>query len=257
VATVWRHIAQSLQGPSHLVDGTPCQDNHRVQVVGDDSRLALIACVADGAGSAQHSDIGSAIACRTIVEQAALFLESQDLSALQHEDVLLWCDDIREQLKQQALEHSCTVREFATTLCGAIIAPDLSAFFQIGDGAIIVGNRALYGIVFWPQVGEYANTTNFLTSDEYHSQLEFITTTTRCSKVALMTDGIERLALKFDTQIPHVPFFEPLFRALETTTDIDSLNDGLRGFLSSDSFHNRTDDDKTLVLAARCVDGSA
>ena len=254
---MWRHIAQSLQGPSHLVGGTPCQDTHVVDIVGNEPRRALIACVADGAGSSQHSDIGSGIACETILRHATGFLETQELSELQFEDVLLWCDDVRAQLNAKAAEFNCGLREFATTLCTAIMAPELSVFFQIGDGAIILGNDILYGIVFWPQQGEYANTTNFLTSDEYHTQLEFITTTSRFTKVALMTDGIERLALRFDTLTPHTPFFEPLFRALQSTNDIRGLNDGLRGFLGSDSIHNRTDDDKTLVLATRCVDGAA
>ena len=69
-----------------------------------------------------------------------------------------------------------------------------------------------------------------------------------------MTDGLERLALKFNSQTPHTPFFEPLFRALQSTADVDSLNSGLRSFLTSDSVHNRSDDDKTLILATRCSD---
>lgn len=254
---MWRHIAQSLQGPSHLDEGTPCQDTHRVRVLGAGRRGTLLACVADGAGSAIHSAIGSAIACDAILEHATRFLEANDLGALQLKDVLLWCSDARNRIQQQADEHNCGLREFATTLCTAIIAPEISVFFQIGDGAIILGNEGLYGVVFWPQLGEYANSTNFLTSDEFHAQLDFISTTSRCSKIALMTDGLERLALRFDAQIPHVPFFDPLFRALQSTSDVDSLNEGLRRFLGSDSIHDRTDDDKTLVLATRCADGAA
>ena len=132
-----------------------------------------------------------------------------------------------------------------------------SYFVQIGDGAIILGNDTLYGVVFWPQSGEYANSTNFLTSDEYEKQLEFLATPSKCSKVALMTDGIERIALRFDSQTPHIPFFDPLFRALSSTADLDSLNEGLRGFLGSNSVQLRSDDDKTLVLAARTEDGAA
>jgi hypothetical protein len=253
---VWRHIAQSLQGPSHLDGGTPCQDTHAVRIVGEPHHT-LIACVADGAGSAKHSEIGSAIACETILEHATRFLESNSLSAMQMEDALVWCDEVRKRITAKAEEHGCTTREFATTLLVAILSPDLSVFFQIGDGAIILGNDVLYGVVFWPQEGEYANSTNFLTSDAYHQQIEFITTTSRYSKVALLTDGLERLALRFDTFIPHLPFFEPLFRALQSTNDISGLNEGLRSFLGSDSIHNRTDDDKTLVLATRCADGAA
>ena len=40
----------------------------------------------------------------------------------------------------------------------------------------------------------------------------------RCgfSDVALLTDGMERLALRFDSRTPHLPFFEPFFQALRT-----------------------------------------
>lgn len=254
---MWRHIAQSLQGPSHLQDGTPCQDAHAIRFLSAGPHPALIACVADGAGSARHGDVGSTIACEAVLEHAARFLEAHSLDALLIDDVLLWCDDVRERIKLKAHEYLCGVREFATTLCAAIVCDECAVFFQIGDGAIILGNDHFYGVVFWPQRGEYANSTNFLTSEEYHQQLQFVSTPRRFSKIALMTDGLERLALRFDSQTPHVPFFEPLFRALETTNDVSGLNNGLRDFLSSAPIHHRTDDDKTLVLAAQCTDDAA
>ncbi|MCC7084244.1 MAG: protein phosphatase 2C domain-containing protein [Pirellulales bacterium] len=254
---MWRHIAQSLQGPSHLQDNTPCQDAHSIRFLSDCHHPALVACVADGAGSAKHSDVGSAIACTTILEHAARYLESNGVNALQAEDVLLWCDDIRDRIKLKSKEYLCGVRDFATTLCTAIISADYAAFFQIGDGAIVLGNDQIYGVVFWPQRGEYANSTNFLTADEYHQQLQFISIAGRYSKVALMTDGLERLALRFDSQTPHVPFFDPLFRALESASDVERLSESLRDFLCSDSIHHRTDDDKTLVLATQCTDDAA
>ncbi len=255
---MWRHIGQSLQGSSHLADETPCQDTHSVMVLGDDSARTLVACVADGAGSAKHSSIGSTIVCNSIIENAAkFFAKNGGLETLGFDDVIAWCENARTLILDAASLHDCTSREFATTLSVAIIGPKLSSFFQIGDGAIILGNGGgLYGVVFWPQSGEYANSTNFLTSDEYKRQLEFLATTCECSNVALMTDGLERLALRFDSQTPHTPFFDPLFRALRSSADLESLNEGLRGFLGSNSVQHRSDDDKTLILATR-TDGAA
>jgi hypothetical protein len=227
-------------------------------VLGDGDSRTLVACVADGAGSAQHSELGSSIACNAIIENATKYFEANDgFEDLQQQTFLEWCEDARTRIIDAASLHDCKTREFATTLCVAIIGPTTSFFSQIGDGAIILGNDVLYGVVFWPQSGEYANSTNFLTSDEYEQQLEFLATPSKCSKVALMTDGIERIALKFDSQTPHTPFFDPLFRALKSAADIDSLNEGLRGFLGSDSVQVRSDDDKTLILAARTEDGAA
>jgi hypothetical protein len=250
---VWRHIAQSLQGPSHLADGTACQDSNVVRLLGKGPTGTLVACVADGAGSARFSDTGATIACNTILERAAAHFEAHggQFDSLERDDVLQWCEDARARIKSEAAALDCNSREFASTLCVAIAAPNCSVFFQIGDGAIIVGNHGIYGVVFWPQSGEYANSTNFLTADDFQDQLDFLTTTSRCSDIALFTDGLERLALRFDSQTPHSPFFTPLFRALRAAADVDGLNEGLRQFLASDSVQQRSDDDKTLILASR------
>jgi hypothetical protein len=250
---VWRHIAQSLQGSSHLADGTTCQDSHIVRLLGDGPTRTLVACVADGAGSAQFASSGATIACDTILENAVAHFEARgsQFDDLRRGDILQWCAEARTRIQDEAAASDCNCREFATTLCVAIAAPNCSVFFQVGDGAIIVGNHGVYGVVFWPQSGEYANSTNFLTSDDFEDQFDFLTTTSRCSEIALFTDGLERLALRFDSRTPHGPFFAPLFRALRSAADLDGLSEGLRQFLESDSVQERSDDDKTLILASR------
>jgi hypothetical protein len=215
-----------------------------------------MASVADGAGSARFSDKGSAIACNAIVEQAASYFElGGRLENLQREDALRWCDAARARIEEEAAARECDVRDLATTLCAAIVAPTCSCFFQIGDGAIVLRHHNVYGVVFWPQTGEYANSTNFLTSHEYHKQLEFLTTPTRCSDIALLTDGLERLALRFDSQTPHAPFFDPFFSALRAAEDYSVLNQGLLKFLGDQSVRNRSNDDTTLILASHIHDG--
>jgi hypothetical protein len=245
---VWRHIAQSLQGPSHASGGAACQDSNSVSLFGQ-GRI-LVACVADGAGSATFSDTGSKMACAAVMEHAAMHFEMHGgFDNLERGDALRWCEDARERIAAEAAERQCDCRELATTLSVAIASPECSVFFQIGDGAIIAGNYGAYGVVFWPQTGEYANSTNFLTAEDFRDRLDFLTTTSHCSELALLTDGLERLALQFGSQTPHAPFFTPLFRALRAADDVESLNEHLRQFLASDSVQSRSDDDKTLILA--------
>jgi hypothetical protein len=223
-----------------------------LRVFGADADETLFACIADGAGSAKYSDVGSAIACAAVLENAAAHFESKrKFDDLQLEDVIRWCDDARGRIREEAVGRDCNWRELATTLAVAIVAPQQAFFFQIGDGAIVLGSRGVYGVVFWPQSGEYANTTNFLTSDEYRHRLDFFTTSGGFSDVALFTDGLERLALRFDSQTPHAPFFEPLFRTVRAAEDLDALSEQLRRFLGTDSVQSRSDDDKTLILASR------
>lgn len=250
-APVWRPIAHSLQGPSHAKDDRPCQDSHTVRLFGEDGNQTLIACVADGAGSAKHSDVGSAIASRAIVERAGAFLEAGgQLPHLERQDVLRWCEDVRRQIEEESAKWDCDARELATTICAALLSTDFACFFQIGDGAIVVRRNGIYGVVFWPQSGEYANSTNFLTSPLFGDHLEFVSTDAVCSDIALMTDGLERLALRFDSQTPHIPFFEPFFRAIRAAEDFTGLNAALESFLASAPVRERSDDDKTLVLAS-------
>ena len=249
---MWRHIAQSLQGRSHAADGSPCQDTARVRVVGEGEAQTLIACVADGAGTAAHASEGSRIACESIVEHASEYFEARgSWDGLAIEDVIGWCEEARRRIREEALSRACSTREFATTLCAALLAPQKSFFFQIGDGAIILRSGGIYGVVFWPQSGEYANSTNFLTADDFRVHLEFGAAAVDFSDVALFTDGLERLALQFETRTPHPPFFSPLFDALRSAADQERLSEDLRRFLQSDSVRARSDDDTTLILASR------
>ena len=62
------------------------------------------------------------------------------------------------------------------------------------------------------------------------------------------------MALMFDTQTPHTPFFEPLFRTLRTTQNYSGLGEQLRQFLMSESIKSRSDDDKSLILATQSLE---
>jgi hypothetical protein len=237
---------------AHVADGTPCQDASRVRVLGDHADATLVACVADGAGSAKHSAFGSTIACDSIINGTSAFFDSRgSLADLKLDDVVGWCEDARTKIGEDVLLHGTDMREFATTLCGAIVSADRSHFFQIGDGAIVAKRNGVCGVVFWPQSGEYANTTNFLTSKIYRDHLQLHSAAGGFSDVALITDGIERLALQFDSRVPHSPFFDPLFQVLRTASDSSDLAEDLLKFLQSDSVQSRSDDDKTLILASR------
>lgn len=218
----------------------------------------MIACTADGAGSAKRSDLGSAITCEVIADSAARHFETHgDFSQLQLDHVISWCDAVREKLRHTADSKNCKMRDLASTLCTAILSPESSIFFQIGDGAITVGNEGVYGVVFWPQSGEYANVTNFMTSDNYQDKLEFQATTSKFNELAMFTDGIERIALDFEGQTPHVPFFQPLFRAVRGADQGANLERDLAQFLQSESVKKRSDDDKTLILATNLESSSA
>ncbi len=108
-----------------------------------------------------------------------------------------------------------------------------------------------YWIVFWPDNGEYVNTTYFDTGDDFQQSFDVRSLSFSPQSIAMFTDGLQRLAITYATKEIHAPFIQPMMRALSTAQggyakDFDA---GLRRFLSSDNVNQRTDDDKTLILA--------
>jgi hypothetical protein len=253
---MWRFAAQSVQGAHHRVASEPCQDSCLVRTFGSEERSALVACAADGAGSARHSDRGSRLVCQSIVESAAAYHESNgSFDDLTSQLALEWCDAARRAVSELAEIAGGFMRDFACTLCAAIVSETRSVFVQIGDGAIVACRGDVCGVVFWPQSGEYVNTTNFLTSVDYREQIQTCQVNGGFSDIAVLTDGIERLALRFDSFTAHLPFFKPLFAAVRGATDVEALTRDLARFLDSESIQHKTDDDKTLILACRLAAG--
>ena len=149
-----------------------------------------------------------------------------------------------------------TIQEFACTLLAAIVRNEQALYFHLGDGAIVesrCGENDLYRCASWPQHGEYANTTHFLTDTDAASKIVVELKNYRVDEVALFTDGLQNLVLDYRTQSAHSPFFAPLFGWLRPRPRgySQEMSDSLCSYLNSEKFNARTDDDKTLLLATR------
>jgi hypothetical protein len=108
--------------------------------------------------------------------------------------------------------------------------------------------------VFWPQHGEYINSTNFITSSDAQNLLEFASVSRNIESFSAFSDGIESLVLHYGTKTVHDRFFNSMIKPVrESTTkgmNLD-LSEGLLKYLNSERVCERTDDDKSLVLATR------
>ncbi|KML60468.1 serine/threonine protein phosphatase [Burkholderia cepacia] len=212
----------------------------------------MVALASDGAGSAQFGEVGSEIACERGGRILLEAVEKLGEASLTEAAAVALLDSVRSEIGNAADERNATVRDLACTLLGAVIGPTRALYFQVGDGAIVARNGDALAPVFWPESGEYANMTYFITdanaSDHLRAAVRHST-----DEVALFSDGLQRLALVFATETAHGPFFEPMFQALRPSTDdqVDPLCSALKRFLSSDAINDRTDDDKTLILATR------
>ena len=251
---MWKQLAKSVQGWGHKRLETVCQDACLTALCSAGTETILVLAAADGAGSAEHSDVGSEIACRVIHEVIAEHLKQQSaLTEVTKEQALGWYQQVRQALDHEAEARAVPVRQLACTLLVAVIGEYAAVFCQIGDGAIIIRDAGELRPVFWPQSGEYANTTNFVTSPKFAEDLEFAWHDGRIDDVSVLTDGLQCVALNFATRQAHSPFFTPLFDALRQHPNPTELDGPMLAFLESKSLAERTDDDLTLILATRVI----
>ena len=257
----WRHVSASVIGSSHQRTGGVCQDSNVCTLLaGASDGEVLVGVVADGAGSASQSATGSAIACRFISDAAVQFLATARVEELTKPKVEEWICAFQKAVDEQAAKDGFAPRDYACTLLGSLVGAETAAFFQIGDGSIVVADseELSHNHVFWPDHGEYENTTFFATEPEFGSNLKFENVRRNVVELAMFSDGLQRLALDFAKNIPFEPFFRGLFPSIRSmqADDGEKLSQSLIDFLGSPRVNERTDDDKTLILATR-VQGSA
>jgi hypothetical protein len=219
----------------------------------------LLAIACDGAGSASRSLDGATLAVDRFLRDFGEASTRSGLGGITKEFIEDWLSRVRTEIREQAETHHLNPRDFACTMLGAVVGHDRAAFFQIGDGAMVVSNRSEpddYGWVFWPQHGEFANQTNFITQDNALELLEFELEERSVDEIAMFTDGIERLVLDLKEKTAHAPFFRPLFGWLANTEPAKvneeiPTSEVIGRYLGSKQITERTDDDKTLILASR------
>ena len=250
----WKIIAASVAGTSHAAKNVGCQDFFEWQTSKSKDET-LIAVVSDGAGSAKKGEIGAKIACQTLKREISSVIEkNKKVKDITRNHALEWLKLLQTQFQVLAEIEKLEIGDFACTLLCAIVQEKTAVFWQIGDGGMIYATAdapAEYQLVTPPQQGEYANMTNFMTDREAAAVLKFETIEKRIEKIAIFTDGLQRIALDYQTGTPHAPFFRPMFAPLGGQKISSNLNQKLRDFLDSPKINERTDDDKTLILASR------
>lgn len=252
---LWRYLSSSVIGVSHEKDGSTCQDaNQCLLLPSREGETLFIAIVADGAGSAKYGKDGANIICRFFLDKIErLIREEKDLN-ITKEHILQWLDQYQYEVSLWSACCRIDQNQFASTLLGTIIGENRAIFWQIGDGAMVINrhNKQDFEYVFWPQQGEYANQTFFATDPASINLLQYRDMRDVVQDVALFTDGLQHIALHYEKQTAYTPFFRPLIAYLQSADwNYETGQQKLRRFLSSERINQRTDDDKTLVIASR------
>jgi protein phosphatase 2C-like protein len=247
---MWRFAAARATGSSHLKTDLPCQDYFACSVTPDGT---FVAALADGAGSAPMAERGAKIAVTAAVSYLARSLEETgtDFESLLREAA----SAARYAVIGEADRQGSEARSYASTLLAVVLTSEGGGALQIGDGVIVVSDDGDgWSWMFWPQRGEYANTTYFLTDEKAVDRVEIDVFRGAIKDVALMSDGLESLALHYASKTVHAPFFKGMFQPLvmaDGSAEIGRLSVFLEKFLVSDQVRSRTDDDVSLILATR------
>ncbi len=266
----WSWIAASSTGTSHLKHNLPLQDAHAYAVVpvNSDSQTFdaewFVAVTCDGAGSASHGRQGAIITCRTLRQAARRHLAAStpNTSSLQEprlaasalpsaETVRTWADEARQRIRAAAQRRGLSARDFACTLVLALSNGQETLVAHIGDGGIVarLADGGAWQALSWPDHGEYASTTRFVT-DKPPTPLRTNITRQPIDALALFSDGIERMVLDMATQTPFARFFSTMAAPLpKEPGKAHTLSGQLKAYLDSEAVNSRTDDDKTLVMA--------
>jgi serine/threonine protein phosphatase PrpC len=252
----WRVVAASVLGKSHEKVKQLCQDAHHWELLPEG---VLIAAVADGAGSASLGKVGAIVASQTAVEtirwqygvaKSAGELDSEEDD--RHWQLLLTnaLEAAKKAVEEEAIACKVTPRELATTLIIVVATPNLIAAVQVGDGVAVAGDRAgNITALTEPQRGEYVNETIFLVSPNALENVHVNVWRGVVSNIAMLSDGLQMLALEMSGGKPYAPFFFPMFQFVADVTNERDAQEQLVAFLRSERISKRTDDDLTLLLA--------
>lgn len=242
----WRWASASVIGTSHIQSGDRLQDAYAVSELGNG---CIFAVVSDGAGSAKFSAFGAWLTCRFLSVRFREWV--QENPELPCDDGLAdWVDELRGRISAIATRRGIVPRQFAATLAAIIVAPDEAVTLHIGDSAVVGRKGGEWDVLCWPENGEYASSTYFITDDP-EPRLNITRHQRGHDAFALFSDGVGDLALSHIEQAAHPQFFNPMLCPVDAALGegrLVELSAKLATYLAGPSVCERTDDDKTLIL---------
>lgn len=247
----WRVVGASVCGSSHVRNSQLCQDAHHWQMLPDN---ILVAAAADGAGSASLGKVGAMVAVESAIENISKKQINQNILASDNSARTLLSEAIlaaKTAVEEEAIASNRPPKDLATTLIVVVATPNVAVVAQIGDGVAVakdsIGNLRALTV---PDNGEYVNETSFLTSPTALDSVQVNVWRQGITNIAILTDGLQMLAINMALGSPHKPFFLPLFDFVGNAQELKGAKEQLVKFLRSEKITQRTDDDLTLIIAA-------
>lgn len=250
----WKFIARSVVGKSHIERQMPCQDYSGYSLL--ENKDIAVGAVADGAGSAKHSELGAKVTVETVLKELqdqSRLLTPDSLKQYGRKETTKLFENIVHQvfaaLEQEAQAQGCLYEELACTIVAFIATSEWLGAMQIGDGFLVTRLQGGdYRLLLQPDKGEFINETTFVTSRNALQEMQIEALSGKQEFICASTDGLERVAIRLSDWTPFPPFFKPLEKYLAETQNPELEDQYLLGFLNSERLNARISDDKTLLL---------
>lgn len=276
-------VGASIIGKNHIAMNFPCQDACAYEVLGSGWGIAVSS---DGAGSAEHSEIGSKIVVKRAIENFKKLISSKEwiknnycpTEAEWSQLSYIAIKAVRDDLISFAQAKDLEVSSLNATLIVIVHTPCALLSSHVGDGR--AGYRDKNGewkALITPHKGDEANQTIFVPSGfwdvpNYVMSGVFVPESRvikeEFTAFTLMSDGCEssswlynqfdeKMGRYFDPNQPFSKFFDPIIDNLHQMHISDvrletRLNNWCRFLESGGKFANEPDD-KTMIIGI-CYD---
>ncbi|MCO5300937.1 MAG: protein phosphatase 2C domain-containing protein [Candidatus Nanopelagicales bacterium] len=157
---MFKEFHYQVRGHGHLRDGSPVQDRTKYLSGGG----VQVLCLADGAGSASHSEFGAQAVvdegCRLLIDRFADFVASDDGAQVKVEIL----DRLMAKISTVAHRHRLEPGDLASTFLCVAVSGDRFLGAHVGDGVVGYLKYGELKVVSGPDNDEFANQTTFVTS---------------------------------------------------------------------------------------------
>lgn len=271
-------IGSSVIGKNHIAMHLPCQDSCGYEKLGKGWGIAV---TSDGAGSAEHSEVGSKVIVLRTIDCFKNLLETKGWidqnynpsDAEWTQASYLAMKTVRDDLSRFAVSKGVVIKSLNATLIVVIHTPFGLLSSHIGDGRAGYKNeRGEWKSLITPHKGEEANQTIFVTSDFWdipnyvmsgvmvpesrvirESVVAFTLMSDGCESTSWLYNQFDEKAGKFyDPNLPFPSFFNSLVDSLEKMhlagENINDRLDKWNSFLRKGGKFANEPDDKTMVL---------
>lgn len=245
----WKGAAVSVAGTAHLRRGIGCSDSSAFFQIGGEISVLV---VADGAGSAENSAAASTWAVEAVSEYltaniSPTYILSTDWQKVLGDSVIA----TRRALEEKSANNGWTLRSCSTTLAVVVATADMVAAVSVGDSIIVIRDSdQTWSTLSLPENGEYVNEAYFVTSRDYISHIRYSHFTGQVSAIAAFSDGLNVITLTNADEV-RTTFIEPVYLFAMQAATPNECQSAFVALLRSEKICERTDDDKTLVLAWR------